>query len=298
MRCFVCHAERMLTQTRVCAINPQIGREYEAKFAPPVTTPKKVLVAGGGAGGMQCALTAAERGHKVTLCEKTNRLGGNLNCEENAPFKSAFPKYISVMKRRMVLAGVDIKLNTEVTPEFVHSFAPDALMVAVGADPIVLPIPGIDSDKVIFATELHNRQEDIGHRVVILGGGLVGCESGVYLAQKGHHVAIVEMRDDVAVDANPRHRPALMKELSGLNVRTNLKAAAVTENGLICTDKNGSEVLIEADTVLSAAGMKSRTALVDSLRQTAPIVQIIGDCEKASNIRNASFRGYHAALDL
>lgn len=298
MRCFVCHAERMLTQTRICAINPQIGREYESKFAPPVTAPKKVLVAGGGVGGMQCALTAAQRGHEVTLCEKSNRLGGNLNCEENVPFKSAFPKYISVMKRRMELAGVAIKLNTEITPEFVRNFAPDALMVAVGADPVVLPISGIDSEKVIFATELHNRENEIGPRVAVLGGGLVGCESGVYLAQKGHDVTIVEMRDDVASDANPRHRPALMKELSALTVCTDLKATAITEKGLLCIDKNGNKVLVEADTVLSAAGMKPRTALVDSLRQTAPIVQIIGDCDKASNIRNASFRGYHAALDL
>lgn len=299
IRCFVCHAERMLTQTRVCALNPQIGREYEAKFQPPATVSKRVLVAGGGPGGMQCALTAAQRGHRVTLCEMSGRLGGSLNCEEHVPFKAAFPKYIATMTRRLELAGVEIRLNTPVTLEFVREFAPDALMIAVGAEPLELPIPGIDSDKVMLATELGRCEARVGRRVAVLGGGLVGCETGLYLAGKGHEVTIVELRDDVAVDANPRHRPELLKQLrSHAIIRTGLRAAAVTEQGLLCVDKDGAQVLIEADTVLSAAGMRSRVETVDALRGTAPIVQVIGDCDRPGIIRGATFRGYHAALDL
>ena len=299
MRCFVCHAERMLTQTRVCAINPQIGREYEAKFQPPATEKKRVLVAGGGPSGMQCALTAAQRGHDVTLCEMAYKLGGMLKCEENVPFKASFPKYIATISRRMELAGVRVMLNTEVTPEFVRKFEPDVLVVAIGAKAFVPPIKGIDGKNVISATELNSRESEIGKRVAVLGGGLSGCECGVHLAKEGHEVTVIEMRSDVAVDANPRHRPALMRELKeNVTVYTGLTASAINESGVKCTDKDGNELFIPADTVLLAAGMKSRTDAVDALRGTAPNVQVIGDCDRPANIRGATFRAYHAGLDI
>ncbi len=299
LRCFVCHAERMLTQTRVCAVNPVIGREYEARFIPAAVQSKRVLVAGGGPGGLQCALTAAERGHKVTLCEASDALGGNFKCEYNVPFKAAFPKYVATMARRLALQGVEIRLNTTVTPEFVRDFAPDALMVAVGSVSALPPIPGIDSEKVIPATALDTREGEIGRRVAVLGGGLVGCESGLHLAMQGHEVTIVEMGSSLAPDANPRHRPLLMAELDKyVNIRTSLTARRVTEQGLLCTDAEGAEVFIEADTVLCAAGLHPREEVVDSLRGTAPIVEVIGDCVEPGTVRGATFRGYHAALDI
>lgn len=299
IRCFVCHAERMLTQTRICALNPEIGREYEAKFEKPATKSKRVLVVGGGPGGMQFAVTAAGRGHKVTLCEKSDALGGNLRSEYNVPFKAAFPKYTATMARRMELAGVEVRLNTEVTPEYVREFAPDALIIAVGAESLILPLPGMDSHRVIPGTELEKREHEIGKKVVVLGGGMVGCESGLYLAKTGREVTIVEMRDTVAPDSNPRHRPALMKQLEEYTtVRTGLRGKAVTDKGLLCEDGDGNELLLEADTILSASGLRPLTRVVDSLRGTAPIVQVIGDCVRPDIIRGATFRAYHAALDL
>lgn len=299
IRCFTCHAERMLTQTRICALNPQIGREYEAKFDAPPTAPKRLLIAGGGPGGMQAAVTAAARGHRVTLCEKTGALGGNLRCETNVPFKAAFPKYVETMRRRMELAGVEVRLNTEVTPEFVRSFAPDALFVAVGAMAARPPIPGIDGPNVVYGTELETREGEVGKRVAVLGGGLVGCESGLYLAQKGHDVTIIEMFGAVARDANPRHRPALLAQLAAYTtVRTGLRATEITPEGIACVDAAGERVFIAADTVLCAAGLRPLREVVDTLRGTAPIVEIIGDCGKPDIIRGATWRAYHAALDL
>ena len=299
IRCFTCHAERMLTQTRICALNPQIGREYEAKFDAPPTKPKRLLIAGGGPGGMQAALTAAQRGHRVTLCEASDALGGNLRCESNVPFKAAFPKYIRTMARRMELAGVEVRLNTPVTPESVRESAPDALFVAVGAEAARPPIPGIDGANVVFGTELEHREGEIGHRVAVIGGGLVGCESGLYLALKGHAVTIIELRSDVAPDANPRHRPALLAELAEhTTVRTGLRVAKIAPDGVICDNGSGGQIFIEADTVLCAAGLRPRTEVVDSLRGTAPIVEVIGDCVRPDIIRGATWRGYHAALDL
>ncbi|MGN1002493.1 MAG: FAD-dependent oxidoreductase [Oscillospiraceae bacterium] len=297
IRCFVCHAERMLTQTRVCALNPQIGREYEAKFAPPAAKSKRVLVAGGGPGGLQAALTAAQRGHRVTLCEKGPALGGNLRCELNVPFKAAFGKYIATMTRRLELAGVEICLNTEVTPDFVRAFAPDALLVALGSVPLVPPIPG--AERAIPAAEAEARLNELGHKLVILGGGMVGCETGLYLAQMGHEVTIVEMGDALAPDANPRHRPLLLAELERhTRTRTGLRGVAISAEGLKCLDGEGREVLLPADTVLLAVGLRPRSQAADALRGTAPEVAVIGDCVKPGIIREATFRAYHAALDL
>jgi len=298
-RCFTCHAERMLTQTRVCALNPEIGREYEAKFTPPITNPKRILVVGGGPAGMQSSLTAAQRGHKVLLCEKTDRLGGQLNNESETRFKTAFPKYIATMKRRMELAGVEIHYNTTITPEYVREYQPDALIVAVGASPIIPLIPGIDRKNVYPASEAFMHQNEFGHRIVILGGGQVGCEAAIHFAQRGHSVVIAERRPKLAPDANPRHRPALMRQLNTCNeIHTDLTGKAIIDKGLLCVDSNGKEILLEADTILIACGLRSRSDLVDSLRGTAPVVEIIGDCNKPGTLREATFRAYHAALDL
>ena len=299
IRCLTCHAERMLTQTRICALNPQIGREYEAKFDAPPTKPKKLLIAGGGPGGMQAAVTAAQRGHHVTLCEASGALGGNLRSETNVPFKAAFPKYIETMRRRMLLAGVEVRLNTPVTPEFVREFSPDALFVAVGAEAAVPPIPGIDRKNVVFGTQLEARESEVGKTVIVLGGGLVGCESGLYLAQQGRDVTIIEMRGAVAPDANPRHRPALLAQLDAhCAVRTGLRATEIMPEGVDCVNENGEHIFFPADTVLCAAGLRPRRETVDALRGTAPIVEIIGDCVKPDIIRGATWRAYHAALDL
>ncbi len=299
IRCFTCHAERMLTQTRICALNPQIGREYEAKFDAPPTVPKRLLVAGGGPGGMQAALTAARRGHRVILCEKTGALGGNLRCERNVPFKSAFPAYIATMTRRMALAGVEVRLGCEVTNSLVRELQPDALFIAVGAEAARPPIPGLEGPNVVFGTELETREGEIGRRVAVIGGGLVGCESGLYLAGKGHEVAILEQRSELAPDANPRHRPALLARLAeSVSLHTGVRVTEITPEGVRCEGKRGDSLFFPADTVLCAAGLEPRTGTVDALRGLAPIVEVIGDCAKPDILRGATWRAYHAALDL
>lgn len=299
-RCFTCLAERVHTQTRICSINPIIGREYESRFAVPASEPKKVLVAGGGPGGMKTAVTAAQRGHKVILCEKSAELGGTLKCVRAISFKRDLYGLIKSLEAQMRKAGVEIRLNTEVTQELVEREAPDVLVLAVGAVPVVPSIPGIDSPKVVSANNLSDEGIAVGEKVVILGGGLVGCESAVHLAQKGKDVTIVEMMKEVAVDANVRQRPILLDMLAKLrvNVETRMKGVKITDEGLVCTDETGKENLFEADTVVCAVGQRALREVVNDLLDAAPEVVEVGDCTKPQKVTEALYRGYHTGLDI
>ncbi|MGI5936925.1 MAG: FAD-dependent oxidoreductase, partial [Oscillospiraceae bacterium] len=242
---------------------------------------------------------AAQRGHKVILCEKEEELGGALRCERAIPFKQDMVRYINTKALEMKNAGVEVRLGTEVTPDLVESIKPDVLVIAVGAEPIIPPIPGIDGPNVVVANNLSEPEIKIGQRVVILGGGQVGCEAAIHLAQEGRDVTVVEMLPEVAVDANGRHRPILLDMLKKLvTVKTGLKGIRVTEEGLVCEDSSGNEILFPADTIVCAVGQKPRRSVVERLLNTAPRVEEIGDCVKPQRITEATFRGHYAALDI
>jgi NADPH-dependent 2,4-dienoyl-CoA reductase/sulfur reductase-like enzyme len=298
-RCFTCMAERLTTGLRICALNPVIGSEYELSFTPLPTKAKKVLVAGGGPGGMEAALTAAERGHQVVLCEKSAELGGALKAERGIPFKSDLYKFVEVKARQLELAGVEVLLNTEVTPELAESLGPDVLIAAVGAAPVAPPIPGIDGSNVIPAAEFAASSDKIGKKVVVLGGGLVGCETAVHLAREGREVTVVEMLGDVCLDANGRHRPLLLAELQkSVTCRTGLRGVRIDKSGLVCRDGDGNELFFKADTIVVAVGQRALREVADSLRDCAPEVVEIGDCVKPAQVTQAVFRGHFAALDI
>lgn len=300
IRCFTCLAERVHTQTRICSVNPIIGREYEGRFALPASGPKKVLVAGGGPGGMKAAVTAAGRGHRVILCEKSRELGGALKFAKSIPFKHDLYGLVRNLEIEMNKAGVEIRLNTEVTRDLAERESPDVLVLAVGAAPIVPPIPGIDNPNVVFANNLSDEDVVIGRKVVILGGGLAGCESAVHLSQEGREVTVVEMTGDAAMDANARQRPVLLEMLVGMNVKieTNMKGIEITGTGLVCRDKAGKERLFEADTIVIAAGLYPLTEVVTGLLDAAPEIVQVGDCVKPQKVTEALYRGYHAGLDI
>lgn len=299
LRCFTCMSERVATGTRRCTVNPLIGREYEGTEIVPAAKGKEVVVVGGGVGGMKAAITAAQRGHHVILLEKTVELGGILKSEQALPFKYEMYQLGLTLARQMELAGVDIRCNTLATPALIEALKPDALILAVGSVPIVPPIPGIQGDNVIIVNNYYLEREKVGNHVVVLGGGLAGCECAVHLGTEGKTVHIVEMRDDLAVDCNLRHRPILMKQVDTFcKAHTKWTGLAVTQDGLLCEDENGQEVLLQADTIICAVGQRSNTETVAQLKNSAPWVREIGDCNHVSNITNAVYQGYHAALDI
>ena len=299
LRCFTCMAERPTTGTRRCTVNPLIGRECEGTDVLPAARKKKVVVAGGGVGGMKAAITAAQRGHQVILLEKTGELGGILKSEQALPFKYEMYQLGLTFARQMEKEGVEVRLNTPATPELLEQLAPDALILAVGSSPIVPPLPGIDGDNVVVVNNYYLEKEKVADTVVVLGGGLAGCECAVHLGMEGKQVHLVEMRDSLAVDCNIRHRPILMQQVDKYTtVHTGLQGLRVTEEGLVCKDGEGKEVLIPGKTVICAVGQRSNRDTVNELRGCAPFVREIGDCARVSNITNAVYQGYHAALDI
>ena len=299
LRCFTCMAERAATATRRCTVNPLIGREMDGVEVQPAPVKKKVLVAGGGPGGLYAAYTAARRGHQVILCEKERELGGILKSEQAIPFKYEMYQLTGTYELLARKAGVEIRLNTEVTPEYVEKEKADALIIAVGSTPLVPPIPGLKGDNVVIVNNYYKEKDKVTDDVVVFGGGLAGCECAVHLGMEGKRVHLVEMRDELAPDANVRHRPLLLKEIDKyVTVHTGCKGLEVRPDGVLCEDKEGKEVLIPGTTVICALGQRSRSDLAEALRDAAPFVRVIGDAAKVSTITNAVYWGYHAALDI
>jgi 2,4-dienoyl-CoA reductase-like NADH-dependent reductase (Old Yellow Enzyme family)/thioredoxin reductase len=299
LRCFTCMAERPVTGTRRCAVNPLIGREFEGMEVTPAWKSKKVLVAGGGVAGLKAAITAAQRGHQVILCEGSKALGGILKSEQAIDFKHEMYELGLTLEKQARAEGVEIRLNTRVTPEYVQREQPEALILAVGSKPIVPPLPGIDGDNVVVVNDYYLEREKVGDTVVVLGGGLAGCECAVHLAQEGKTVHLVEMRDTLAPDCNIRHRPILMQKIDEL-VTVHLCHAGlrVTEVGLVCKAPDGTEVLIPGETVVCAVGQRANRDDAEALRYSAPFVREVGDCIRPANITKAMYEGYHAALDI
>ena len=298
-RCATCQSGRFTLGTARCAVNPEIGREYEVQFMPPIRERRKVLVAGGGPGGMEAAIIAARRGHDVTLYEKSGVMGGALNFAEHVPFKYDLYQLIGAMEAELKDLPVRIHMNTELTAELVEQERPDVLICAVGADAIRPPFPGIDRPNVLMAEDV-DKGAQVGDRVVVIGGGLVGIETALHLAMQGKKVSIVEMLPAIANDANFRYARTYRWKIEeyGIDVYTSTKCSAVTEEGVLAVDQEGNELRIPADHVVISVGMKPRTHVVESLRDCAPEFIPIGNCVRPGQIKDAIRAGYDAAMFL
>ena len=281
-----------------CVVNPVIGRELEHKFAQPSTSKKKVLIVGGGPAGMQAAITAADRGHMVTLCEKNSRLGGTLLHAEHEYFKEDITKLTEVLIRRVQKSPIKVMLGKAVTTELISESSPDVLIAAVGAEPIIPSIPGVRGKNVIVTARDYD-EDKVGDKVVVIGGGLVGCEKGLHHAHQGKNVTILEMLEKAAPTAPYLHWLALMKELEKtVKLETGVKCTKITEEGVYAVNQKDEEQFYEAETVLLATGLKPRTELVESLRFSAPDFSVIGDCLEPATILEAIHMGYFTALDI
>lgn len=285
---------------RRCTVNPKVGLDWEDKYSEPAPEKKKVLIAGGGAAGMQAAITASDLGHDVILCEKDDKLGGSINILTGPAFKKDFEKYLELMKREVYKrTTIKLHLNTTVTPKFAKKTKADVIIAAIGAEPYLPNIPGIDNERVINIHQL--RKVSIGDKVVIVGGGPVGAEEGLALHMEGKDVTVIEMSEKIGAGLPYLHYVALLQEYqkpSAPKVALNTRCTRIDEKGVWAVDAEGVEKCYEADTVIIAAGLKERKKEAEALRGCAPDLRVIGDCKKPRTIFEANREGYEAAKGL
>lgn len=301
LRCYTCYSSLATKSFYKCAVNPEIGREYESKYAYPKVERKKVLIAGGGIAGMQAALTASARGHEVILCEKNARLGGILLSEEKVEFKHRMVEYLAYQADHVMAdKNIQVRLNTPATKPLAQELQPDVIISALGSkavEPVF--IKGYNGENIIQAEEVYKDISLAKDNVVVLGGGLVGIELAIYLAQHGRQVSVIEMLPAPNFGDNVVHAGALMGTVMqcGIHLALGTRALEVTETGIIGADTSGSK-LFEADTVISALGLKPLTEEVDELRFCAPEFYEIGISNSITTIAKATCEGHYAALNI
>lgn len=293
--CLDCGYENI---TLRCAVNPQIGRDYEQFFVtPPATEKLTVLIAGGGPAGMQAAQTASKRGHRVILCEKSDKLGGALILAGTEPYKELIRKYTAYMARMTMNSGAEVRLNMEVTPELISEINPDRVIVAIGAQPFIPAIKG--AENAVEITDLYRNHIPVNGKTVVIGGGFVGSEAAIGFAQEGHDTTIVEMAGELTPGATEMKKMAIRLEVKTLGIHTELGAVCreITPNGVII-EQNGETKLVPADTVVLAVGFRPKTDEAEKLMAASAESEYIGDCRKVAQIEQAVRAGYDAAMAL
>ncbi|NTV88798.1 MAG: FAD-dependent oxidoreductase [Clostridiales bacterium] len=296
IKCFHCLDYSKASEFN-CSVNPTVGREYTLPMlVPPVGEKKKVVVVGGGPAGMEAAITARRRGHQVVIFEKASRLGGKLVFSESIDFKYDLEKFMNYQIHMVEKLGIEVRLNTEATPEMIMAEKADAVLAALGADPIVPPIPGVHGSNVMTAIEAHDQVEKVGKTVAVIGGGQVGCELALHLATEGRKVSLVEMTRTLAADAMYLPRETLIDRLrQNVSCYLNATCTAIDEKGILVKTRSGSEGFIEAETVIIATGMAAKPDEAEKFRNTAEFFMSIGDCVSAGNVRTSLRMAFDAA---
>ena len=302
IRCNKCHAvsRKKLIRT-ACSVNPEYGLEHDLhNLVESPKRVKRVAVIGGGPAGMESAIRAANRGHEVTLFEKAPELGGQLISAAIPDFKWPVKKYLDYLLNQITKRKIDIRLNTEVTPDQINKMNFDAVLIAIGSEAITLNIPG--AERALSAHQALRDPECIKGDVAVIGGGEVGLDVAMFLSCNGHKVTILEMNDELVPDSPPQHFRTIMlksaEEEENLSWLLNVKATTINDKTVCFTDATGNENEISADTVVLAVGTKPRTKAALAFTSTAPEALVVGDCYEAGNILTAVRSAFGATVKL
>jgi len=279
-----------------CLVNPLVGCEETLTKAKEA---KKIIIAGGGVGGLYAAWACAKRGHSVDLYEGSDILGGNMRLAAYPPGKGDITNMIQSYLFNCQESGVRIHTGIMVTPELVKEKSPDAVIVATGSTPLILPIPGIEDAGILHAADVLSGNVKAGEKVLVAGGGLVGCETADFLAELGHAVTIIEWKEVIGMDMVPEQRKHLIADLTQYHteVITGAKVTHFWNDGVTYEDKYGEERRLTGfDHVILAMGYRKNDVLSQKLAGIVPQVLTIGDASEARRAIDATAEALKAAL--
>jgi NADPH-dependent 2,4-dienoyl-CoA reductase/sulfur reductase-like enzyme len=283
-------------------VNPKAGifHRVDGMIDAPVV-PRKVAVIGGGPAGMKAAVVAAERGHDVTLYERSDFLGGQLRHADFASFQWPIKNYRDYLARQMEKLGVNVLLKTKATPEMIRAKGYDVTIAATGADPVVPDIPGADGAHVISPLFVYGNKT-LGKSIVVIGGDLIGTQTGVYLAQNGHEVTILTGEKRLGHDAPPVHYFSTVEQMyeamDNFKYVTETMVTAISKDKVTYTDAKGKKKSVRADNVVVSVGRQPRRESAQQFYGTADRFFAIGDCDNAGSIRSCTRTAFAAASQI
>jgi 2,4-dienoyl-CoA reductase-like NADH-dependent reductase (Old Yellow Enzyme family)/thioredoxin reductase len=273
-----------------CLVNPSLGREKEMEIKPAEVS-KKVLVVGGGPGGLNTAWVAAKRGHAVHLFEKQSTLGGQLVPGSKTDYKKEMRTLIRFQKTQIEKYGVKLHLNHEVNADTIKEEDPDVVILATGSLPALPNIEGIEKTNVVTFDVILNGSRPDSQKILIIGGGATGCEIAYHLSESGSQITVVEMLPAVAKDLETITRKILLRKLkeNNVNILTEHKLAKVLDNGVELVAKDDNRVFVEADQVVVAIGIRPDNRLYDEVKELGYETHLIGDCLEPRTAKDAIY---------
>lgn len=300
-KCIGCNncADKVFKEVDItCTVNPEVSREFYGELSK-ASRSRRVIIAGAGPGGLEAARILGMRGHNVTLYEQSDKVGGQVNLGILGPHKQQVANILDFYKEQLKRLRLEVKFGQSLTKEIMEEEKPDVVILGTGSIPLIPKIPGINGKKVVIARDVLAGKVNVGGKIIVAGGGTVGCETAEFLAERGHSVTIIEMLKYVGLDIESVTRRLIHRDLKKLSVKilTNAKIVEIGNDEVIYVDSDGQKKSIKGDNIVNALGAVANDELLKELSGKANIFSI-GDCVKPRKIIDAIFEGWNTARQV